>query len=86
MEHTPYIDSGPYCYANCLAMMLGDDSPSPAVLEFATSSPFGMEIIGGKDAFFDPYGWDPVKGIELALRAAGWDSTLRVGQDASDAL
>jgi len=86
MQYTPYIGSSPYCYANSLAMMLGDDSPSPAVLEFATGSPFGMEIIGGKDPFFDPYGWDPVKGIELALRAAGWDSTLQVGQDASDAL
>jgi len=86
MQHTPYIGSGPYCYANSLAMMLGDDSPSPAVLEFATGSPFGIEITRGKDPFFDPYGWDPVKAIDMALRSAGWDATLHVGRDASDAL
>lgn len=86
MKHIPYTGSGPYCYANALAMMLGPSSPSPAVLEFATGSPMGMEIIGGTDVFFDPYGWDPVQGIEFALRAAGWESILEVGADADDAL
>lgn len=86
MKHTPYIGSGPYCYANSLAMMLGKGSPSPAVIEFATGSAFGMEIIGGKHVFFDPYGWDPVRGIDTALGAAGWHSTLEIGEDADDAL
>ncbi|KAL7788931.1 NlpC/p60-like transpeptidase [Trichoderma ceciliae] len=86
MAQTPYIGSGPYCYANALAMMLGTDAPSPAVIEFATSSPFGMEIVGGKLPFFDPYGWTPLEGIKGALKAMGWESTLVVGKDASDAL
>jgi hypothetical protein len=85
-SHIPYTGSGPYCYANSLAMMLGKAAPSPAVIEFATSSPFGMQLIGGKLPFFDPYGWDPTKGIDAALGAAGWTSTLVVGRDADDAL
>ena len=28
-----YIGSGPYCYANSLAMVLGPAAPSPAVIE-----------------------------------------------------
>ncbi|KAK1751175.1 NlpC/p60-like transpeptidase-domain-containing protein [Echria macrotheca] len=86
MERIPYIGSGPYCYANSLAMMLGKDSPSPAVLEFATGSPFGMEIIEAKTPFFDPYGWDPSKGLDNAIRAAGWESNLGIGKDEDDAL
>lgn len=86
MAHSTYIGSGPYCYANALAMMLGADAPSPAVIEFATSSPFGMEIIGGKLAFFDPYGWSPLEGIEGALKAVGWKATLVVNKDKSEAL
>ena len=86
MKNTPYIGSGPYCYANFLAMLLGPDAPSPAAIEFATGSPFGMEIIGGKHPFFDPYGWDPVKGIDMAVKAAGSECTLEIGHDANDAL
>ncbi|POR31099.1 Sterol 3-beta-glucosyltransferase [Tolypocladium paradoxum] len=85
-DHVPYIGSGPYCYANSLAMMLGRGAPSPAVLEFATSSPFGMEIIGSTLVFFDPYGWEPASSFDAALAAAGWQSTLTVGKDADDAL
>ncbi|KAK4121766.1 hypothetical protein N657DRAFT_576755 [Parathielavia appendiculata] len=85
-SHIQYIGSGPYCYANSLAMMLGKAAPSPAVIEFATSSSFGMQLIGGELPFFDPYGWDPTKGIDAALEAAGWTSTLVVGRDADDAL
>ncbi|RFU80650.1 radc family [Trichoderma arundinaceum] len=86
MAHTSYVGSGPYCYANALAMMLGADAPSPAVIEFATSSPFGMQVIGDKLAFFDPYGWTPLEGIEGALKAMGWEATLFAGKDKSDAL
>ncbi|KAJ6443612.1 RADC family protein [Purpureocillium lavendulum] len=85
-DHVNYVGSGPYCYANALAMMLGKDSPPPAVIEFATSSPFGMQIIGGDLVFFDPYGWDPAACFDAALEAAGWASTLTVGADAQDAL
>ena len=85
-DHLTYIGSGPYCYANSLAMMLGDGAPSPSVLEFATSSPFGMEIIGDKLVFFDAYGWEPASSFDAALAAAGWHSTLTVGKDADDAL
>ncbi|PNY29013.1 Sterol 3-beta-glucosyltransferase [Tolypocladium capitatum] len=85
-DHLTYIGSGPYCYANSLAMMLGKGAPSPAVLEFATSSAFGMEIIGGKLVFFDPYGWEPASSLDSALTAAGWQSTLTIGKDADDAL
>ena len=40
-----YIGSGPYCYANSLAMMLGSAAPGPAVIEVLTGSPFGAELI-----------------------------------------
>ncbi|MFC8264071.1 hypothetical protein ACFUNF_42440 [Streptomyces sp. NPDC057291] len=56
---THYIGSGPYCYANSLAMMLGEAAPPPAVIEVLTGSPFGFELIGGTLPLFDPYGWDP---------------------------
>lgn len=85
-DHVSYVGSGPYCYANSLAMALGHGAPSPAVLEFATSSPFGMHIIGGSLVFFDPYGWTPAATLDAALAAAGWRSTLTVGEDAADAL
>ncbi|KAK3293850.1 NlpC/p60-like transpeptidase-domain-containing protein [Chaetomium fimeti] len=86
MDHISYTGSGPYCYENSLAMMLGKAAPSTAVIEFATSSPFGMQLIGGKLPFFDPYGWDPTKAFDAALGAAGWTSTLVVGRDTDDAL
>ncbi|WP_106401406.1 hypothetical protein [Actinocorallia populi] len=68
----PYIGSGPYCYSNCLAMMLGADAPPVAVIETVTGSPFGMQFVGGTMPFFDPYGWNPEIGIEDALAALGW--------------
>ena len=45
MRHLPYIGSGPYCYANSFAMMFGEHAPSTAVIEFATGSPFGMQML-----------------------------------------
>ncbi|XXX81460.1 hypothetical protein WMF30_22135 [Sorangium sp. So ce134] len=86
MTHFPYIGSGPYCYANAFAMMLGDRAPSTAVIELATSSPFGMQLIGGTLPFFDPYGWTPEAGFDGALAALGWTSTVVKGKDAADAL
>lgn len=52
MQHFPYIGSGPYCYANAFAMMFGQHAPSTAVIEFATGSPFGMQLVGGVPALF----------------------------------
>jgi hypothetical protein len=84
--HFPYTGSGPYCYANAFAMMFGEAAPSPAVIEFATCSPFGMQMVGGTLPFFDPYGWTPEAGFDDALRALGWRSDVVRGKDAEDAL
>jgi len=76
MEHFPYIGSGPYCYANSFAMLFGAHAPSTAVIEFATGSPFGMQLVGASLPFFDPYGWTPEAGFDGALEAMGWASTV----------
>ncbi|KAJ4154076.1 hypothetical protein LMH87_010539 [Akanthomyces muscarius] len=89
MRSTPYVGSGPYCYANSFATVLGAKAPSTAVIEFATSSAFGMEIINvprNPLIFFDPYGWDPLKSFDDALQAMGWRCTEVVGKDEDDAL
>lgn len=86
MQHVPYVGSGPYCYANSFAMMFGTEAPSTAAIEFATGSPFGMQLIGGSLPFFDPYGWDPEAGFDGALAALGWTSQVSKGNDAEDAL
>jgi hypothetical protein len=86
MKHVPYIGSGPYCYANSFAMMFGGDAPSTAAIEFATSSPFGMQLVGGALPLFDPYGWTPEAGFNDALDAMGWTSSVTKGGSAEDAL
>ncbi|KXF77832.1 hypothetical protein ATN84_09875 [Paramesorhizobium deserti] len=86
MKHFSYIGSGPYCYANCFAMMFGVDAPSPVIIEFATCSPFGMQLVGGTLPFFDPYSWTPEAGFEDALTALGWTSSVTKGGSADDAL
>lgn len=86
MTHFSYVGSGPYCYANSLAMMFGAHAPSIAVVEFATGSPFGMQLVGGTMPFFDPYGWDPEKGCTEALAALGWTSEVTRGGDEAEAL
>ncbi|MBY3239346.1 hypothetical protein HFO17_33395 [Rhizobium laguerreae] len=86
MQHFPYVGSGPYCYANAFAMMFGKGAPSIAVIEFATSSPFGMQLLGGVLPFFDPFGWTPEAGFDPALDAMGWTSTLTSGGSADQAI
>lgn len=86
MQHFPYVGSGPYCYANSFAMMFGKDAPSTAVIELATCSPFGMQLVGGALPFFDPYGWTPDAGFGAALDAMGWTSTATSGGSTDDAL
>lgn len=86
MMHFPYVGSGPYCYANSFAMVFGAAAPATAVIEFATGSPFGMQVIGGTLPFFDPYGWDPEKGFDGAMAALGWTSSVSKGGDEDAAL
>ncbi|WP_201794931.1 hypothetical protein [Escherichia coli] len=86
MRHFPYTGSGPYCYSNSLAMMFGGAAPAAAVIEFATGSPFGMQLVGGALPFFDPYGWTPELGVDAALDAMGWSSSVARGGSAQEAL
>lgn len=86
MRHFPYTGSGPYCYANSFAMMFGAEAPPTAVIEVATGSPFGMQLIGGTLPLFDPYGWTPEAGFDAALAALGWTSSVARGEDEMDAL
>lgn len=86
MRHLPYVGSGPYCYSNSFAMLLGAQAPSTAVIEVATGGPFGMQLIGGRQVFFDAYGWDPEQGFDQALAAIGWTSTVSRGGDVGEAL
>ncbi|WP_155371451.1 hypothetical protein [Catellatospora vulcania] len=86
MRHLPYVGSGPYCYSNSFAMLLGAQSPSTAVIEVATGGPFGMQLIGAAMMFFDAYGWDPEQGFDRALSAIGWTSTVSRGGDEQAAL
>jgi hypothetical protein len=86
VRHLAYVGSGPYCYANSFAMLLGKPTPSTAVIEVATGGPFGMQLIGGTLVFFDAYGWNPEMGFDQALAAIGWTSTVSKGGDADEAL
>lgn len=45
-----------------------------------------MQMVGGTQPFFDPYGWTPEKSFEEALAAMGWSSTVAYGEDETDAL
>ena len=80
-----YVGSGPYCYANCMAMALADGT-DPGLLEVLTGSPFGLELIHGDRALFDPLGWDPGIGIDDALDLLGWSCERSDGGDEAAAL
>ncbi len=80
-----YVGSGPYCYANCLAMALADGT-DPGLLEVLTGSPFGMQLLAGRRPFFDPMGWDPEIGIDAALELLGWSCQRSDSGDADAAL
>lgn len=83
--HT-YIGSGPYCYSNSLAMMLGDHAPSPSVIEVLTGSPFGFEVLAGHLPLFDPYGWDPDRGLDTAIGLLGWTCRREGAEDDEEAI
>ncbi len=80
-----YVGSGPYCYANSLAIVFGDGI-DPGLVEVLTGSPFGLELIAGEMLLFDPLGWDPGIGIEAALALLGWTCDASDGDDAATAL
>ena len=80
-----FIGSGPYCYANSLAMMLGSAAPEPAVIEVLTESPFGAELLGGVTPFFSPPGWDPGIGLDTAIGLLGWSCRHGAGGSATEA-
>ncbi|MFI7639759.1 hypothetical protein [Nonomuraea sp. NPDC049400] len=82
----PYVGSGPYCYANSLAMLLGAEAPSTAVIEVLTGSPYGMQLISGRLPLFDPFGWDPEIGLEAAIDLLGWTCERAHGGSAGAAL
>ncbi|GAA3473249.1 hypothetical protein [Nonomuraea roseola] len=82
----PYVGSGPYCYANALAMMLGAEAPAPSVIEVLTGSPYGMQLIGGRLPLFDPFGWDPEQGLDAAIELLGWSCERGDGGSAAEAL
>ncbi|TDW23420.1 hypothetical protein [Kribbella kalugense] len=82
----PYTGSGPYCYSNSLAMILGDQAPTPAVIEVLTGSPFGVQLISGRVPLFDPYGWDPDLGLDAAIELLGWTCDASGASSADEAL
>lgn len=82
----PYIGSGPYCYANSLAMVLGPAAPSPSTIEVLTGSPFGFELLAGRLPLFDPYGWDPDRGLDDAMSHLGWACRRQGANDDEEAL
>ncbi|MEF3118338.1 hypothetical protein [Streptomyces chrestomyceticus] len=81
-----YTGSGPYCYSNSLAMVLGPAAPPTALIETLTGSPFGVQLIGGTMPLFDPYGWDPEHGLDAALPALGLHCTRDTGGTQDEAL
>ena len=80
-----YIGSGPYCYANSLAMMLDSAAPEPALIEVLTGSPFGAALISGIAPFFNPLGWDPGVGLDAAIDLLGWTCRLSAAGSDTDA-
>lgn len=80
-----YVGSGPYCYANSVAMALAG-AATPDLVEFLTGSAFGFELLGGTLPLFDPYGWDPEAGLDQALDLLGVACDRTDGGTPADAL
>ena len=84
--NTSYVGSGPYCYANSLAMILGSDGPDPSAIEVLTGSPFGFHLHQGRLPWFDPLGWDPGIGLDAAVSLLGWTCALTSGGTEDEAI
>ena len=80
-----YIGSGPYCYANSLAMVLGPGAPEPSAIEVLTGSPFGFQVQDGLP-WFDPLTWDPGLGLDVALDLLGWRCERTAGGSGTGAV
>lgn len=80
-----YVGSGPYCYSNSLAMVLGPAAPPPSAIEVLTGAPFGFHLGRGL-AWFDPSGWDPDIGLDMALDLLGWSCDRSSVGTAGDAV
>jgi hypothetical protein len=81
-----YVGSGPYCYANSLAMVLGRRAPDPSAIEVLTGAPFGVLLLDGTLPFFSPGGWNPSIGLDAALDWLGWACDRTAGGDAEEAI
>ncbi|MEV0615596.1 hypothetical protein AB0I81_19940 [Nonomuraea sp. NPDC050404] len=67
-------------------MMFGPAAPAVGVVETLTGSPFGMQLVGGTQPYFDPYGWDPEIGVDAAVELLGWDCWRTHGGTPEEAL
>jgi len=81
-----YVGSGPYCYANSLAMIFGKRAPKTSAIEVLTGAPFGALLLNGHIPFFSPGGWNPSIGIDTALDLLGWSCQSTSGFEADDAI
>jgi hypothetical protein len=68
-----YLGNGPYCAANSLSIIFGDDGPGPATLEILSGTPFGISIHGDNYTYFTPPRWNPEFGIRNAIELSGWE-------------
>ncbi|MEM9670863.1 MAG: hypothetical protein AAF950_18295 [Pseudomonadota bacterium] len=67
-----YVGSGPYCFTNSLAMILGRQAPETSAIEVLTGAPFGALLLNRRIPFFSPGGWNPSIGIDTAVDLLGW--------------
>lgn len=56
------------------------------VPQVLTGSPFGFELLAGQLPLFDPYGWDPDRGLDDAIHLRGWTCRRQGADDAEQAL
>lgn len=81
-----YLGNGPYCTANSLSIIFGDDAPGPATIEVMTGSPYGISIHGDDEhTYFTPDRWNPELGMTTALDLLGWECDRSAGS-ADDAV
>jgi hypothetical protein len=58
----------------------------PSVIEVVTGSPFGLQLPAGRMPLFDPYGWDPDRGVDDAIALLGWTCHRQGAGDDEQAL